>query len=84
MAKPPKVPNQIDIRQEICPISFIKTKLRLEDLEPGEKLEILVRDGESFKNVTRSLKDEGHRILCISRLDDESYRLIVEKGEDTP
>jgi len=84
MAEPLKVSSQIDVRQEVCPMTFVKAKLQLEELETGEKLEILLRDGEPFKNVTRSLKDEGHKILCVDRLDDQSFRLIVEKGEDTP
>ena len=65
-------------------MTFIKTKLRLEVLKTGEKLEVLLRDGEPFKNVTRSLKEEGHKIVCVDRLDDQSFKLIIEKGEEEP
>jgi tRNA 2-thiouridine synthesizing protein A len=81
MARPFRISNKIDIREEICPLSFVRTKIQLEDLKRGERLEVLARDGEQFKNVTRSLKDEGHKILCINQLDDGSVRLVVEKGE---
>lgn len=76
--------SRLDIRHELCPMTFVKAKLRLEQLERGEKLEILLRDGEAFKNVTRSLKDEGHRILSIEQFDDQSLKLLVEKGENKP
>ena len=80
MEEPLEISSQIDVRQEICPMTFIKTRLRLEGLKTGEKVEVLLRDGEPFKNVTRSLKEEGHSIVCVDRLHDQSFSLIIEKG----
>jgi tRNA 2-thiouridine synthesizing protein A len=60
-------------------MNFVKTKLALEDMEPGELLEIIIDEGDAMLNVPRSLKEEGHRILNVEPLG-ESFRVIIEKG----
>ncbi|MCH3971849.1 MAG: sulfurtransferase TusA family protein [Oscillospiraceae bacterium] len=73
----------VDITDVVCPITFVKTKVALEDLEPGQTLEIKLNDGEPIQNVPRSLKDEGHRVTDVSQNEDGTYRLVVIKGEES-
>lgn len=75
-----KVVKRIDLQGVICPLNFVKTKLALEGLQPGERLEVVLDEGEAMLNVPRSLKEEGHRILRVDPLG-RSFRLIVERGE---
>ena len=70
----------IDITDVVCPITFVKVKVALEDLEDGQKLSVHLNEGEPIENVPRSLKDEGHKVLSVSRNDDGTYDLLVEKG----
>ncbi|MBI3736772.1 sulfurtransferase TusA family protein, partial [Candidatus Sumerlaeota bacterium] len=53
----------LDITAYVCPMTFVKTKLQLEDMEPGQTLALKIRKGESYNNVTRSVRDEGHRLI---------------------
>lgn len=71
----------IDITDLTCPITFVKTKITLEDMEDGQILKVRLNDGEPVQNVPRSLKDEGHKVLDLSQNDDGTYTLFVEKGE---
>lgn len=71
----------IDITDLTCPITFVKTKITLEDMEDGQILKVRLNDGEPVQNVPRSLKDEGHKVLDLSPNDDGTYTLFVEKGE---
>ena len=73
--------HQIDVTAEICPITFVKVKLRLEELEAGEILEVYLEDGEAVQNVPRSLRLEGHKIHSLTSKGEGVYRLQVEKGE---
>ena len=68
----------LDITRETCPMTFVKTKLKLETLEPGDILEVFLKDGEPLKNVPRSVTDEGHRILKTEQNGD-IYRLLILK-----
>ena len=70
----------IDITDVVCPITFVKTKVALEDLEDGQILEVHLNDGEPVQNVPRSLKDEGHKVLELDQNEDGTYTLFVEKG----
>ncbi len=72
----------IDLRGISCPTNFVKAKLALEDLEVGETALILLDDGEPVKNVPRSLKADGHKIVALKQSDDGHYVLELEKGEE--
>jgi TusA-related sulfurtransferase len=75
---------QLDITKEHCPMTFVKTKLALEDLEPGDILELLVSEGEPLDNIPRSAGAEGHGILVVEQVKDEArsgvYRILIEKA----
>lgn len=55
----------IDITGEVCPMTFVRTKLKLERMQPGDVLHVRLRGDEPLRNVPRSARDEGHIILAI-------------------
>ena len=75
-----KVDDSLDITDVVCPITFVKVKMALEDLENGQILDVHLNEGEPIQNVPRSLKDEGHKVLSVQENDDETYNLLVQKG----
>jgi TusA-related sulfurtransferase len=59
-------PDQtIDITDEVCPMTFVRTKLRLERMQPGDLLHVRLRGEEPLRNVPRAARDEGHIIVGI-------------------
>jgi TusA-related sulfurtransferase len=72
----------IDLRGVSCPTNFVKVKLALEDMEVGAKVQILLDDGEPVKNVPRSLKADGHKLIGLKQVDDGHYILELEKAEE--
>ncbi len=62
---PIQVDHDIDITGEVCPMTFVRTKLRLERMQPGEILAVRLRGDEPLRNVPRAARDEGHAILDI-------------------
>lgn len=68
-----------DLTGEICPMTFVMAKMRLEDIEPGDTIEFILKDGEQMRNVPRSLRQEGHEVLSVKR-DGDRYRLLVRKA----
>jgi TusA-related sulfurtransferase len=72
----------IDITDVVCPVTFVKAKIALDELDDGQVLSIRMNDGEPVQNVPRSIKDEGHRILKLSDNGDGTYSLIVRKSGD--
>ena len=83
MAEEIKVNDTVDITDVVCPVTFVKAKVALEELEDGQVLSIHMNDGEPVQNVPRSIKDEGHQILKLLDNQDGTYNLIVRKaGEE--
>ncbi len=72
---------ELDLRGVICPYNFVKTKLKLETMEGGETLAVLLDDGDPIQNVPQSVTNEGHRILSQQPLSD-AYRVIIRKRVD--
>ncbi|MBC7962396.1 MAG: sulfurtransferase TusA family protein [Steroidobacteraceae bacterium] len=72
----------IDLRGVSCPTNFVKAKLALEEIEVGETAQILLDDGEPVKNVPRSLKAEGHKLIGLKQTDEGHYVLELEKAEE--
>lgn len=73
-----KIDNQIDITQEICPMTFVKTKLKLETMSSGQILEVTLREGEPLTNVPKSVIAEGHKVLDICH-EGDYYKLLIER-----
>ncbi|ULA63429.1 MAG: Sulfurtransferase TusA family protein [Nitrospira sp.] len=71
---------EIDLRGVICPYNFVKTKLKLETMEQGQVLSVLLDDGDPIKNVPRSVENEGHTVLAQDRVG-ASYRVLIRREE---
>lgn len=77
-----KFDAEVDITDKVCPLTFVKAKVSLDELEDGEILAIRMNDGEPVQNVPRSIKEEGHQILKLSDNEDGTYTLYVKKVEE--
>lgn len=72
--------QRVDLRGVTCPTNFVKAKLALEMFDEGETVEFLLDEGEPIKNVSRSLKEEGHKLLGLEEKDGY-YLLTIKKVE---
>lgn len=77
-----KSDEQVDITDKVCPMTFVKAKVSMDELENGEVLAIRMNDGEPVQNVPRSMKEEGHKILKLTDNEDGTYTLYVRKVEE--
>lgn len=75
-----KVDDSLDLRGVLCPINFVKTKLKLEEMAPGDHLAVLLDDGDPIANVPRSVKEEGHMILKVDKQGEHAFRIIIKKS----
>ena len=71
--------EELDLRGEVCPFTFVKTKLRLEELDSGRDLTILLDDPQATANVSRSLRSEGHEILDLKPISGGVWQIVVKK-----
>jgi sulfite reductase (ferredoxin) len=67
-----------DLRGVACPMNFVKTKLELATMLPGQSLRILLDDGEPMENVPRSVTEDGHRVVEQTRVGDY-WSVLIER-----
>lgn len=75
----------LDITDEICPLTFVKTKLLIERMKVGETAEVRLQGHEPLDNVPRSVKEFGHEVMSLDPEDpaaaaDGVHRLIIRKN----
>ena len=73
----------LDLRGVMCPLNYVKTKLRLEMMDDGDQLEVWLDAGDPIKNVPMSLRNDGHKVLAEDPLEAaaEHFKVLVEKVE---
>ncbi|MFW5844468.1 MAG: sulfurtransferase TusA family protein [Spirochaetota bacterium] len=71
------IDSELDLSGEVCPYTFIKSRLALEELSPGQVLSVTVDNSESASNVPRSLQQEGHKVLSLERAAKGKWRVVV-------
>ena len=68
----------LDLAGEVCPYTFVRTKLRLEELPMGAELHILVDHAPAAENVPRSLVAEGQQVLSVAA-EGGRWRIVARK-----
>jgi len=73
--------QEIDVTDKVCPLTFVHTRLAIDDMSPGGILSILLRKGEALENVPRSAAELGHTVLSLKPVPRENakdiYRLRI-------
>lgn len=75
----------LDITDEICPMTFVKTKLLIEKMKPGQTAEIRLQGHEPLNNVPRSVREYGDEVMSLEAESRDSapdgiHSLIVRKN----
>ena len=76
-----------DITEDVCPMTFVKVRLQIENMSAKETLEVRLKGTEPLKNVPDSLTELGHIVRSVetenqanpSDPSDRTYRVIVER-----
>ena len=69
----------LDITQDICPMTFVRTRLALDKLSSGDRLIVRLRGDEPARNVPRTLIEQGHTVVQHITGPDGIVTLVVQK-----
>jgi len=72
--------EQLDLRGEVCPYTYVKTKLALEQLDDGDVLRVLVDHEAAVANVPRSAQVDGHSVRSVRSVQPGLWEIVVQKG----
>jgi tRNA 2-thiouridine synthesizing protein A len=68
----------LDITGDVCPMTFVKVRMGLANIEPSGKLTVRLKEA-ALKNVISSLKTEGHRVTRVTQREGD-FLLEIERG----
>jgi tRNA 2-thiouridine synthesizing protein A len=74
------VTRQIDITRDVCPMTFVRTRLALDKMAPGETLLVTLKGQEPLKNVPRTATEQGHEVLSLETDASGLTRLLIRRG----
>jgi tRNA 2-thiouridine synthesizing protein A len=75
-----KSDQSIDISAETCPMTFVLVRLALDQMQPGQILEIRLRGEEPRRNVPLTAQEQGHEVIaCADEPNGESV-LFLRRG----
>ncbi|MBV8401871.1 MAG: sulfurtransferase TusA family protein [Acetobacteraceae bacterium] len=80
MAKTKASDQELDITGEICPMTFVRTRLALDRMATGETLMVRLRGEEPLRNVPQTAREQGHEVLSIQTEPDGISVLLLRKG----
>ena len=71
----------IDITRDLCPMTFVKTRIALDRLAPGQTLLVRLKGEEPLRNVPRTAIEQGHAVLKQRAEADGTTLLLLRKGQ---
>ena len=70
----------LDITNEVCPMTFVRTRLALDRMAPGKLLLVKLRGEEPVRNVPRTATEQGHEVLAQETGPDGVTELLLRRG----
>lgn len=74
-----RVDREIDLKGEVCPYTFVKSLLALEEMEVGQVLRVILDYLPAVENVPQSLSNEGHEIVEVAQINDTDWAITIRK-----
>ena len=72
---------RIDITHEVCPMTFVRTRLALDRMAPGETLLVTLKGEEPLRNVPRTATEQGHEVLSLETDANGVSQLVIRRGK---
>jgi TusA-related sulfurtransferase len=73
--------REIDITKDICPMTYVRTRLALDRMTPGQTLLVRLKGQEPRKNVPRTATEQGHEVLSLETDQDGISCLLIRRGK---
>ncbi len=61
-------------------MTFVRTRLALERMAPGQTLLVRLKGAEPLRNVPRTAREQGHEIISLDTDADGISRLVLRRG----
>jgi TusA-related sulfurtransferase len=70
---------ELDLKGEVCPFTFVKSKLIIEQMDKGQVLRVILDYKPSVENVPKSMEMEGQEVLAVNQIGENLWEVLVRK-----
>lgn len=74
--------DELDLRGEVCPYTFVRTRLALEEMAMGAVLAVLVDHEPATRNIPRSAREWGQEVASVEPVGHRLWRITLVKRRD--
>lgn len=74
-----QVDKELDLKGEVCPFTFVKSKLIIEQMDKGQVLRVILDYKPSVENVPKSMEMEGQEVLAVNQIGENLWEVLVRK-----
>ncbi len=82
MADEFKVTRTVDLKGQVCPYTFVRSKLAIEKMNLGEVLEVIFDHQPATVNVPRSMENEGQKVLKVEQTGEKEWHVFIRKDRE--
>jgi len=75
------IDKELDCTGLFCPEPVFRTRLALDDLDPGQTLEVHADDPAAYEDLRRLAERLGHEVLSIKKEGEETI-IVIKKKKD--
>ncbi len=75
----PENDQTLDIRGEVCPYTYVKTRLALEEMEAGQMLRVRIDYEPATRSVPRSVKIQGDEVIRVEATHPGEWEILIRK-----
>ena len=72
-------PPLLDLCGELCPFTFVRAKLALEELPIGAVLRVIVDHEPATRNIPRSATEWGQEVVAVISLSPRTWAIDLRK-----
>lgn len=75
----PQTDRSIDLRGDVCPLTFAKTKIALEEMSLGQILQVILDYEPATRNVPKSAQMYGDEVLWVEAIAPGQWEVVIRK-----
>jgi TusA-related sulfurtransferase len=72
--------RHLDITTETCPMTYVRVRLALDRMAPGQTLRVVLRGDEPRANVPKTALTQGHSIIAEETDAAGITRLLIRRA----
>jgi TusA-related sulfurtransferase len=82
MADDVKASKTVDLKGQVCPYTFVRSKLAIEKMSLGDVLEVIFDHKPAVENVPRSMENEGQKVLKVEQTGEKEWHVYIRKEKE--